>query len=118
VKRIKAIQKDIHGHFIALVKQRRGAKLSGTDKVLFSGEFWTAQTAIELGLADSVGDMRQVLRQRYGDKVRTPLIVGKRSLFGREVPGVSLGDALAKAGLADDLVSALEARALWSQYGL
>jgi serine protease SohB len=118
VKRIKAIQKDIHGHFIGLVKQRRGAKLNGTDKVLFSGEFWTAQTAIEFGLADSVGDLRQVLRQRFGDKVRTPLISGKRSLFGREVPGVSLGDALGKAGLADDLVSALEARALWSQYGL
>jgi serine protease SohB len=118
VKRIKAIQKDIHNHFIALVKERRGAKLNGTDKVLFSGEFWTAATAIEFGLADSVGDLRSVLRQRYGDKVRTPLIAGKRSLFGREVPGISLGDALGKAGLADDLLSALEARALWSQYGL
>jgi serine protease SohB len=118
VKRIKAIQKDIHNHFIALVKERRGAKLNGTDKVLFSGEFWTATTAIEFGLADSIGDLRSVLRQRYGDKVRTPLIAGKRSLFGREVPGISLGDALGKAGLADDLLSALEARALWSQYGL
>ncbi len=118
VKRIKAIQKDIHNHFIALVKERRGAKLNGTDKVLFSGEFWTAKTAVEFGLADSIGDLRSVLRLRYGDKVRTPLIAGKRSLFGREVPGVSLGDAWGKAGLADDLLSALEARALWSQYGL
>ena len=32
VKRIKAIQKDIHEHFIALVKERRGAKLKGADK--------------------------------------------------------------------------------------
>src|SRR5882757_9701173 len=47
VKRIKAIQKDIHNHFIALVKERRGVKLKGADKVLFSGEFWTAQTAVE-----------------------------------------------------------------------
>jgi serine protease SohB len=118
VKRIKAIQKDIHNHFIALVKERRGIKLKGTDKVLFSGEFWTATTAVEFGLADSIGDLRSVLRQRYGDKVRTPLIAGRRSLFGREVPGISLGDAWGKAGLADDLLSALEARALWSQYGL
>lgn len=118
VKRIKAIQKDIHNHFIALVKERRGAKLNGTDKVLFSGEFWTAKTAVELGLADKIGDLRSALRERYGDKVRTPLIAAKRSLFGREVPGVSLGDAFGKAGLADDLLSALEARALWSQYGL
>src|SRR5471030_1178941 len=35
VKRIKAIQKEIHGHFIALVKERRGAKLKGPDKTLF-----------------------------------------------------------------------------------
>src|SRR5664279_2269440 len=52
VKRIKAVQKEIHEHFIALVKERRAGKLLGTDKVLFSGEFWTATTAIELGLAD------------------------------------------------------------------
>ena len=53
VKRLKAIQKDIHAHFIALVKERRGGKLQGNDKTLFSGEFWTAQAAIDLGLADT-----------------------------------------------------------------
>jgi signal peptide peptidase SppA len=119
VKRYKAIQKDIHQHFIALVKGRRGAKLKGSDKVLFSGEFWTAQTAIELGLADATGDMRSTLRERYGDKVRTPLIAGERSMFGRKLPGVSIADALnSHPGLADDLLSALETRAIWSRYGL
>jgi len=119
VKRIKAIQKEIHDHFIALVKERRGAKLNGPPKTLFSGEFWTAQTAIELGLADSVGDLRSTLRARYGDKVRTPLIAAERSLFGRKQAGISLVDALgSRVGFAADLVSALEARALWSQYGL
>jgi serine protease SohB len=119
VKRIKAIQKDIHGHFIALVKERRGVKLNGADKTLFSGEFWTAGTAIEYGLADKIGDIRSVLRERYGDKVRMPLIASDRSLFGRRLPGVGLADALGnRMGIADDLVSALEARALWSQYGL
>src|SRR5450759_756699 len=63
VKRIKAIQKDIHEHFIALVKERRGARLHGSDKALFSGEFWSAQAAIELGLADSLGDLRSTLRE-------------------------------------------------------
>jgi serine protease SohB len=115
VKRIKAIQKDIHGHFIALVKSRRGAKLNGTDKTLFSGEFWTAQTAIELGLADALGDLRSELRARYGDKVRMPLIAPERGWLSRKIPGINLGQA---PGLADDLVSALEARALWSHYGL
>ncbi len=119
VKRLKAIQKDIHDHFIALVKERRGGKLKGAGKTLFSGEFWTAQKAIELGLADSIGDLRANLRERYGEKVRTPLISAERSLLGRPRPGIQLTEALANhPGLADDLISALEARALWSRYGL
>jgi signal peptide peptidase SppA len=119
VKRLKAIQKDIHGHFIALVKARRGAKLQGNDKTLFSGEFWTAPAAIDLGLADSIGDIRSTLRQRYGEKVHLPLIAAQRSMFGRQLPGVGALEAFTRqSGFADDLISALETRALWSRYGL
>jgi serine protease SohB len=119
VKRIKAIQQDIHEHFIALVKERRGTKLNGSDKTLFSGEFWTAKKGIELGLADSIGDLRSVLRERFGEKVHTPLISAERSLFGRRLPGVSLADVVTRQpGLADDLISALEIRAMWGRYGL
>ena len=119
VKRIKAIQKDIHEHFIAMVKARRGAKLRGSDKALFSGDFWTAQAAVENGIADSIGDLRSTLRARYGDKVLTPLIAAERGLFGRRLPGVGSLDALTQQpGFAADLVSALEARALWGRYGL
>src|SRR5665647_357923 len=119
VKLIKALQKDIHAHFIALVKERRGVRLKGPDKTLFSGEFWTAAQAIELGLADHRGDLRSCLRERYGDKVRTPLIAAERSFLGRKVPGIGLLEQLGdRLGLAEDLISALEARALWSRYGL
>ena len=119
VKRIKAIQKDIHERFIALVKERRAGKLKGPEKTLFSGEFWTAPKAIELGLADSIGDLRSVLRARYGEKLRTPLISAERSFFGRKLQGVGLAGAFAgEPALADDLVSALETRALWARYGL
>jgi len=119
VKRIKAIQHDIHEHFIALVKARRADKLRGSEKNLFSGEFWTAQKAVELGLADRIGDLRSILRERYGEKVHTPLISAERTLFGRRLPGVNLADALGHhPGFADDLVSALETRALWGRYGL
>ena len=119
VKRIKQIQKDIHEHFIALVKERRGSKLNGSDKLLFSGEFWTAQKAIELGLVDRIGDLRSTLRDRFGEKVHTPLVAAERSLFGRRLPGVNLVDTLTRQpGMADDLISALEVRALWGRYGL
>jgi len=117
VQRIKAIQKDVHENFIALVKERRGSKLKGSEETLFSGEFWTAQKAIDLGLADCIGDLRSTLRERFGEKVHTPLISAERSLFGRRVPGVSLVDAFHPPALADDLISALEVRAIWGRYG-
>jgi serine protease SohB len=112
VKRLKAIQKDIHEQFIALVKERRGSRLKGADKTLFSGEFWTANSALDLGLIDSIGDLRSFLRARFGDKVRTPLVSADKGWFGRRLPGVDT------SRLADDAISSLEERAVWSRYGL
>lgn len=119
VARIKAIQADIHARFIELVKKRRGTKLKGDDKVLFSGEFWTADKAIDLGLADGRGELRSVLRERYGDKVRTPVIATERGFLGRRLMGARLSDMVrGRGGFADDILTALEERALWSRYGL
>src|SRR5262245_39944885 len=117
VERLKLIQREIHDDFIALVKERRGARLTGPETDLFSGEYWTGRTAIELGLADAVGDLRSILRERFGDKVITPVIAPERSLLGRLRSGVGLA-GLGREGFADELISALEARALWARYGL
>ena len=119
VKRLKAIQEDIHRRFIALVKSRRGRKLNGPENALFSGEYWGGEKAVKLGLADGVGDLRSFLRARFGDKVQTPLIA-ERGWFGRRMPGVgtrSLQQLLDAPGLGEDIVSALETRALWARYG-
>jgi signal peptide peptidase SppA len=119
VERLKAVQRDIHDDFIALVKQSRGARLTGPENDLFSGEFWTGRKAVTLGVADSIGDLRTVLRQRFGEDVQMPLIGPERSFFGRVRPGVGLRERLfGEVSLADDLISALEERALWSRYGL
>ncbi len=120
VARLKAIQEDIHAAFIGLVKSRRGAKLTGPEQDLFSGEYWAARKGMDYGLVDRIGDLRSVLRERYGDKVETPLVAPKTSLFGRATPGVGGGlDALLeRPGLTDELISSLEARALWARYGL
>ncbi len=115
VKRLKAIQKDIHERFIALVKERRGSKLNGADKTLFSGEFWTAANALDLGLIDNIGDLRSFLRARFGDKVRTPLISAERGFLARRLGFTKVE---LPAGLADEAISALEERAIWSRYGL
>jgi serine protease SohB len=115
VKRLKAIQKDIHERFIALVKERRGGRLKGTDKTLFSGEFWTAANALNLGLIDNIGDLRSFLRARFGDKVRTPLLSAEKGFIARRF---GFGNAELPAGLVDEAISALEERAIWSRYGL
>jgi serine protease SohB len=117
VERLKQLQREIHDDFIALVKSRRGGKLNGPEDSLFSGEYWTGRRALELGLVDGVGELRNTLRVRFGDKVATPLVSAERRLFGRRVSGVS-GAAFMPTGLAEDIISALEARALWARYGL
>ncbi len=90
VSRLKALQREIHDIFIALVKGSRGARLKGADDVLFTGEYWAGDTSVSLGLADAIGDLRSTLRARYGEKVQTPLIApasGMLSgLLGRSRP--------------------------------
>jgi serine protease SohB len=121
VERLKKLQRDIHEDFIALVKSRRGLKLKGPENDLFSGEYWTGRKALELGLVDAIGDLHSVLRERFGDKVVTPLVSVERGLLGRRLLGVVPSAAAqigGQLGLAEDLISALEARALWARYGL
>lgn len=121
VKRLKQIQSEIHEQFIALVKDRRGPKLAGPEKTLFSGEYWTGARAVELGIADALGDLRSTMRDRYGEEVFTPLIAPERGFFGRRLRGIGMaevGQLWSRPGFAEEIVSALEARALWSRYGL
>jgi serine protease SohB len=121
VERLKNLQRQIHDDFIALVKSRR-AKLNGDESELFSGAYWTGRRALELGLVDAIGDLRSVLRERFGEKVVTPLVPAERGWFGRRIPGVGGAAAganeLLQGGFAADIISTLEARAIWARYGL
>jgi len=117
VERLKALQRQIHEDFIGLVKSRRGDKLTGPEDTLFTGEYWTGRRALEFGLIDGIGDLRSTLRARFGDKVYMPLISADRGLLARRVFGAARGE-LIPGGLAEDMISALEARAIWARYGL
>lgn len=122
VARLKALQREIHQIFIALVKESRGARLKGADDTLFTGEYWAGETSIELGLADGIGDLRSTLRARYGDKVLTPVIAQPSGLLsgllGRKSPGAGqLSVMESMAGLPDELISAVETRAIWAKFG-
>jgi signal peptide peptidase SppA len=122
VARVKALQREIHAIFIALVKQSRGTRLKGTEDVLFTGEYWAGETSISLGLADAIGDLRSTLRARYGDKVQTPVIAPATGilsgLLGRKSAGAAVLNELGGfAGLPDEVISALETRAIWAKFG-
>jgi len=101
------------------VRSRRAGKLAGAEDDLFSGAYWTGRRALELGLIDAIGDLRGVLRERFGDKLVTPLVSAERGWFGRRLMGTA-GVSATSAGFAfaEDLISALEARAIWARYGL
>ncbi len=121
VARLKTIQREIHAIFIALVKQSRGARLKGADDVLFTGEYWAGETSVSLGLADAIGDLRATLRSRYGEKVLTPVIAPSAGLLsgllGRKSGGAGTQAALDGISLPDELISALESRAIWAKFG-
>ena len=125
IARLKALQLDVHDVFIGLVKERRLGKLKAPDAELFSGAFWTGSKAAEFGLIDGIADVRSKMQELHGEKVQLrvcepekPGLLGRMRKLSSSLPGE--GPAIEGGGLAfaSDLVSAIEARALWSRFGL
>ncbi len=121
VEKLKALQLEVHETFIDLVKERRGSRLAD-EPDLFTGLFWTAKRGLGFGLVDSLGDMRSVLKARYGKKTTLKLVTAQRGFLARRLG--FFGSGLAgptpdiAAGAVDGLMTALEERALWSRFGL
>jgi len=123
VERLNSMQRDVHDVFIGIVKERRAGRLKGLDQELFSGAFWSATKALELGLVDGISDVRAKMRELYGKKVRLKVVPfdrgGLLTRFRRSPPAVGYEDLTrGHLAFAEDLISAIEARALWSRYGL
>jgi len=110
VERLKELQLDIHRAFIDHVKARRGPRLNDLDGDLFTGAFWTGEPARRRGLIDGFGDVRQVMRARFGANVRLIPIRTERGLLSRF--------GLGQSRLATDLAEELDLRTLWGRFGL
>ena len=117
VARLAAIQGDIHENFIETVRACRGERLAENEENLFSGAFWTGRRAQELGLVDGIGDLRAVMRERFGERVRLKLVGDERRRLWRRLGGSEAAPDTA-ADWASGAIWALEARSLWSRYGL
>lgn len=125
VARLKELQADVHEAFVDLVKERRGKRIKKAGDELFTGEFWSGKKAVELGLIDGISDLRSKMRELVGKNVRLKVVTPKKGLFGRKLRGLfasgpddMAGTEFTAPGFADDLICAIEARALWSRFGL
>ena len=113
LKRLTSLQRELHETFKRYVRERRGDRLKGSARTLFSGEFWTGERALDLGLIDGIGDARSVMREKLGERVRFMATARRQSLRTLLARSASPAD-----GLAHDIVGALEERLLWQRYGL
>lgn len=119
VARLEAIQREVHEHFKALVRESRGRKLA-EDADLFTGAFWAGQKAKDLGLIDGLGDLRAVMRHKFGTKVQLKA-VGQARPWWRRSQSIGVGKGAFPqfpVNWAADLLAAAEARSLWSRFGL
>jgi len=125
VDHLEKLQAEVHESFKQLVRSRRDGHLAQEEDDLFSGAFWTGARAKTLGLVDGLGDMRTILREKFGDKTRLKLVHTSGSYFRRK-HAAAIATAtpppdtarLFAPDLAANALAALEARALWSRYGL
>jgi len=109
VEILHSVQKDVQEAFVAAIRERRGEKLRD-DPDLFTGRFWSGTAGVRLGLADAVGEVRTVLRERYGERVAMRVINPGRSSLLRGRFGVGLS--------AEEAIGAARAHLAWERYGL
>ncbi|HXI88033.1 MAG TPA: S49 family peptidase [Parvularculaceae bacterium] len=111
IARLQSILDALHAQFIALVKDRRGDRLS-SDSDIFTGAFWTADEAASRGLIDGTGHLADLMKARFGEDAKLKKIPLERgSLLKRLFGGETRFDA-------DAAIEAIEARALWARFGL
>jgi serine protease SohB len=115
VRRLETILHEIHAGFKAEVRERRGSRLKANDDEVFEGQIWTGQGALELGLIDALGTLHNVLKARFGDKVKLRQISAVRPWWQRRL-GLRAG--LEPKAVVDGVLDGLAERALWARYGL
>jgi signal peptide peptidase SppA len=114
--RLTALQSDIHQSFKDHVRRRRAGKIDAADDSLFTGDVWTGRMALDRGLIDGIGELRGVMRARYGDNVRLRPIAAER----RRWPLLSRLPFIGRepSSLIADFADWIEARLLWARFGL
>jgi signal peptide peptidase SppA len=108
VEWLKKMHSQLHELFVDWVTERRGDRLSATEG-LFTGDIWLGTKALELGLIDGLGSLREVITERYPD-AEIFVAEAKKPLLAR----LGLGAPAA----ASAILEAVTHKAAWSRFGL
>jgi signal peptide peptidase SppA len=117
VKLVKDLQKKIYDHFTETVKECRKGRLTQNDDIIFNGEFWTGQKALDYGLIDGIDDLYSFIHKRYGDEVKIEYIEPKQSWFKRKLGMSTIARDVAQE-MTDVALDKIEARLLASKFDL
>lgn len=108
VEWLKKLHAQLHEMFVDWVKERRGKRLADTEE-LFTGDVWLGAKAVDLGLVDGIGNLREIVEQRFPDAEIT-IAEPKKPLLAR----LGIGPPAAAQALLD----AVAQRVAWSRYGI
>ena len=108
VEWLKNMHSQLHELFVDWVKDRRGDRLTDSTD-LFTGDVWLGQKAVDLGLVDGLGSLREIVRERYPD-AEISVAEPKKPLLAR----LGIGAPAAASALLD----AVTTKAAWSRFGL
>ncbi|MGW5715580.1 S49 family peptidase [Amycolatopsis sp. NPDC003865] len=108
VEWLKKMHAQLHELFVGWVKERRGDRLADTDD-LFTGDVWLGAKAVELGLIDGLGSLRQIVTDRFPD-AEISVAEPKKALLAR----LGIGAPAA----ASAVLEAVTQKAAWSRFGL
>lgn len=115
VERLKRLMGQMHDLFKAWVKHNRKDKLRASEDVLFNGDFWLAEEAMELGLIDGLGDYKTIIEAKFGKKIKYEYIEEKKGLIASMLGAEA---KLSTSSIVDEALSSIEERSSWNKFGL
>ncbi len=110
IERLKKIQLDLHKDFIDVVEESRGSKLNKSDVELFSGEFWSGSKAKDLGLIDGIGNIYEILKEKFGEEIEIKKFKKSKSWLSQKLSSSN--------NQVDQLANILDEKSIWQRYGL
>lgn len=111
IDRLKKIQLELHADFIKVVEDSRSIKLKKDGNPdLFTGEFWSGSTAKKLGLIDGLGNVDEIIKERFGEDVIIKNFEKQKSWINKKLSSSTENQI-------DNLLNILEERSIWQRYG-